>query len=299
MKPGRWSIAVPLALLVAGAGCKNDNLFTGLHRQGTGDTASLVSDGVAALSRGDYAAAERYFEDALVQDPSNSDALYGAAAARMGNGGLDIGQLLSNLLTQGTPGGAPALTAGLAVAARGAPAQAPASGQSILTNIDINALDAALEVAICYLQRIQLGYTDGKIPTNDVNLLVNLGLCRLLRAATRPLKDGLVDIQKINSGQDFGYAVVAGTPFDSGQCAVLVNSFQDAAWGYQALNTASVQVLNQQPGDTLFDLKVDIRSLYTTYINDAAIVAANCNLAATLGATPEAVPAPASAGNCL
>ncbi|HNC74848.1 MAG TPA: hypothetical protein PKZ00_06605, partial [Elusimicrobiota bacterium] len=119
------------------------------------------------------------------------------------------------------------------------------------------------------------------------------------RAATRPLKDGLVDIQKINTGQDFGYAVVAGTPFDSGQCAVLVNSFQDAAWGYQALNTASVQVLNQQPGDTLFDLKVDIRSLYTTYINDAAIVAANCNLAATLGATPEAVPAPASAGNCL
>ncbi|HMX44235.1 MAG TPA: hypothetical protein PKB12_11010, partial [Elusimicrobiota bacterium] len=69
MKPGRWSIAVPLALLVAGAGCKNDNLFTGLHRQGTGDTASLVSDGVAALSRGDYAAAEHYFEDALAQDP--------------------------------------------------------------------------------------------------------------------------------------------------------------------------------------------------------------------------------------
>ena len=299
MKPGRWSIAVPLALLVAGAGCKNDNLFTGLHRQGTGDTASLVSDGVAALSRGDYAAAERYFEDALVQDPSNSDALYGAAAARMGNGGLDIGQLLSNLLTQGTPGGAPALTAGLAVAARGAPAQAPASGQSILTNIDINALDAALEVAICYLQRIQLGYTDGKIPTNDVNLLVNLGLCRLLRAATRPLKDGLVDIQKINSGQDFQYVTVAATPFVPGspECAVVLNSFQDAAWGYQALNTASVQILNQQVGDTLFDLKVDVQSLYTSYKNSIAGIT-TCDLS-SLDNNPDLVPAPASAGNCL
>lgn len=296
MKPGRWSIAVPLALLVAGAGCKNDNLFTGLHRQGTGDTAGLVSDGVAALSRGDYAAAERYFEDALVQDPSNSDALYGAAAARMGNGGLDIGQLLANLLTQGTPGGAPALDAGLSAALRGAPAPGP-GGQSILTNIDINALDSALEVAICYLQRIQLGYSDGKIPPNDVNLLVNLGLCRLLRAATRPLKDGLVDIQKINSGQDFGYAVVAGTPFSGGECAVLLNSFQDAVWGYQALNTASVQVLNQQVGDTLFDLKVDIRSLYTTYKNSIAATT-SCDLS-SLNDNPDVVPAPVSAGNCL
>lgn len=292
---GWWALA--LALLTAGTGCKNENLFGGLHRDGSGDASSLVSDGVAALSRGDFAAAEKYFEDALVQDPSNSDALYGAAAARMGGSGLDIGQLLANIMTQGVPGGAPALSAGLSAATRGT-AAIGTDPQSILYNIDIDALDAALEKAICYLQRIQLGYGDGKIAANDVNLLVNLGLLRLLRAATRPLQQGIVDIQKTGGGQDFAYVTVAATPFNPGQCAVLLNSFQDAVWGYQALNSAAVTVLNQTAGDTLFDLKTDLRALYTTYKNAAPITTTACDLS-SLNDNPDLVPPPTSAGNCL
>jgi hypothetical protein len=106
-----------------------------------------------------------------------------------------------------------------------------------------------------------------------------------------------VDIQKINTGQDFQYLVVGAAPFNPGQCAVVLNSFQDAAWGYQALNTASVQILNQQVGDTLFDLKVDVQSLYTSYKNSIAGIT-SCDLS-SLDNNPDLVPAPASAGNCL
>lgn len=264
----RSALALTLcaALAWSGTGCKNNNLFGGLHREGSGDAVSQVADGQAALTSGEYAKALAYFEAALAQDPTNSDALYGAAVAEMGASGLNMGQLLSNLMTQGTPGGAPALTTGLSAAAQGAPSLThTVDPNSILNGIDVPSLDAALERALCYMQRLQLGLSDGRIPANDANLLINLGLCRLLHAATHPLQQDITDIRKSSNGQDFEYALVASNPLSVGQCAVVVNSYQDIAWGYQSLRLAVTDVLKQAPGDTLYDLTTDLGTLYTQY----------------------------------
>ncbi len=290
-----------LASLLGGSlaltGCKNGNLFGGLHQEGTGDSASLISDANAALADGDYASALKYFEDALAQDPSNSDALYGAAVAKMGNSGLNVGQLVANLMTNGTPGGAPALSSGLAAASLGGGGAVGTDSQSILFNIDIDALDAGLEKATCYLQRIKLGLGDGSVAPNDVNMLVNLALCRILRAATQPLQQGLVDIRKTPDNQNYQFDRIASAPFNGGQCAVVEMAVRNVVWGYQALNEAAVIVLGQRAGNTLFDLQNDFRTLYTN--NKTSLETdTGCDFSA-VNDNPDLEPAPTTPGNCL
>lgn len=277
------------------SGCKNDNLFGGLHKEGSGDAASLLADGQAALARGDYADAEAYFRSSLAQNPSSAQALYGAAVATMGNSGLDIGQLVSNLTTQGTPGGAPAFSQALAGASVGAPG-AP-SGTSILEQLDVAKLDAAVEKSLCYLERIRQGYSDGTISRSNANLLINLGLLHLIRAATQIA--GLGEIRKSFDQQEFEYAPTATPPFNPGQCAVILSSFQNAAWGYQGLTQAAVLVLGQKAGDTLFDLKGDVRNLFADF-KDAVATATGCGLELdTLDDNPDLVPGPTNPGDCL
>jgi hypothetical protein len=140
-----------------------------------------------------------------------------------------------------------------------------------------------------------MGLSDGKILPNDANLLINLGLCRLLHAATHPLQQGLIDIQKSSDGQSFVLAQVYPGAIPVGLCPVVVGAYQDIAWGYQALNTAAVTVLGQHAGDTLFDLNADLGSLYTQY--KVTTPPTTCDLS-SLNDNPGQVTAPSDPGSC-
>lgn len=238
------------------AGCKNNNLFGDLHQEGSGDSQSLVVDGQAALDKSDFAKANDYFSQALVKDPSNSDALYGQAAAQMGLSGLSLGQLISNL-SQGNAGlGSPALRGAIQQASHGA----TGIGASLLFGINVDKLDDALKVVIPNLEKIHMGLSDGKIPSDNASLLINLGLARLLKGVAGPLRRGVVDIQE--SAGDYVAVVTPGAL--PGECEVVVNAVYNVAWGFQNLSDAALK-LNLVSGSTLSDIKNDVDALYEEY----------------------------------
>ncbi len=278
---------VPSAVLLAGvlvlAGCQNNNLFGGLHKEGTGDAQSLVSDGQSALSRGEYATAQGYFERAIAADPGNSDALYGSAVAAMGLAGLNLGQLISNL-TQGNSGSpAPSLRGVIQQASLGMAPPSTLPEDSLLYRIDPGLLDDALKVVITNLETIHMGRADGKIAPDDASLLINLGLARLLKGVTGPLKNGILDIRE--SGGNF---LVEVTPLTlPGGCPSVENAVYNVAWGFGNLSEAANK-LKLVSGSTLSDIKEDVRTLYTEYKGKVAPCAVPTDL------TPDAVLPPSS-----
>lgn len=245
-----------LSVLLVTTGCKNNNLFGDLHNEGSGDSQALVADGQAALSKSEFAKADDYFSRALAKDPSNSDALYGQAAAQMGLSGLSLGQLISNL-TQGNAGlGSSALRGAIQQVSHGA----AGTGLSLLYGIDVAKLDEALKVIIPNLEKIHMGLSDGKIPSDNPSLLINLGLARLLKGVSGPLRGGVVDI--VESGGD--YQAIATPGALPGGCAVVVNAVHNVAWGIQNLSDAALK-LNLVSGSTLSDIKNDVDQLYQDY----------------------------------
>lgn len=254
-----WGLAALLAVSLV-SGCKNNNLFGDLHDEGSGDAQSLVADANAALANKEYDKANSYYEKALAQDPRNADALYGQAAAAMGLSGLDVGQLVANLTTSG--GGA---------GFSGALAQSnirPSSSQavdstSLLYGIDYAKLDTALATVIENLEKIRMGYGDGKVAPDNPSLLINLGVARVLKAATSPLSNNLLDIRE----SDNSFTVVElvdRTTFNSGQCDVVENSVKNLVWGYLNLRDAATK-LNLVSGSTLTDIKEDVDDLFEDY----------------------------------
>lgn len=262
-KNGLWCLIGLLGVLIT-SGCKNNNLFGDLHNEGSGDSQSLVADGQAALGKSEFAKADDYFSQALSKDPSNSDALYGQAAAQMGLSGLSLGQLISNL-TQGNGGlGSPALRGAIRQATLGA----PGDGASLLFGINAAALDDALKVVIANLEKIHMGLSDGKIPSDNASLLINLGLARMLKGATGPLRADVLDIQEV--GGDYSVHVITGSP--GSHCDVIDNAIYNVAWGFLNLSEAATK-LNLVSGSTLSDITVDVDNLYAEY---RGVVAGYC-----------------------
>lgn len=253
MKRFAFWLAIGAVGLFGPAGCQNENLFGSLHKDGSGDARSLVADGNAALADLNFAAAEDYFNRALSQEPRNGEALYGAAVAAMGRSGLNLGQLLSNLMTSNPGSSAAALRSAVMTAAPGAPAD------SILFGISIPDLHNALKAAIPLLERIRLGLSDGTIPADNPNMLINLGLCRILHAATWANLKGVFDIEV--SGSDFNVVLTGGCSPD------IFTAAEEAAWGARYLGQAASK-LNQTTGDMLFDLQADAADLYDNQIDD-------------------------------
>lgn len=239
------------------AGCKNNNLFGDLHQEGSGDAESLVADGQAALSKSEFAKADSYFSLALEKDPTSSDALYGQAAAQLGLSGLSLGQLIANLTQgNGSLGGAPGLRGAIGQASAGA----TDGGASLLFNIDKPKLDEALKVVIENLETIRMGHSDGKISRDNASLLINLGLARLLKGVSGPLRRGVVDIQE--SGGHYVAEVTPGAL--PGECEVVENAVHNVAWGFQNLSDAATK-LQLVSGSTLADIKQDVETLYSDY----------------------------------
>lgn len=254
-KNGLWC-SIGLVSLLMTTGCKNNNLFGDLHNEGSGDSQSLVADGQAALGKSEFAKADDYFGQALAKDPSNSDALYGQAAAQMGLSGLSLGQLISNLTQGNADLGSPALRGAISQASRGA----AGIGASLLFGIDVAKLDDALKVVIPNLEKIHMGLSDGKIPADSASLLINLGLARLLKGVAGPLRRGVVDIQE--SAGDYVAVVTPGAL--PGECEAVVNAVYNVAWGFQNLSDAALK-LNLVSGSTLSDIKNDVDALYEDY----------------------------------
>ncbi|MBK6879807.1 MAG: hypothetical protein IPN65_02110 [Elusimicrobia bacterium] len=251
MKRRAFWAAIGLFGLVGLSGCQNENLFGGLHKEGSGDARSLIADGNAALADLNFPAAEDYFNRALAQDPRSAEALYGAAVAAMGRSGLNLGQLLSNLMTSNPGSSATALRSAVMTAAPGAPTD------SILFGLSVADLHNALKAAIPLLERIRLGLSDGTIPADNPNLLINLGLCRILHAATWAYRRPVFDIRV--SGSDFEVVQTGGA------CPDVAIAAEEAAWGARYLGLAAIK-LNQSAGDMLFDLQNDAADLYDTQI---------------------------------
>jgi tetratricopeptide (TPR) repeat protein len=155
-----WGLAALVTVSLI-TGCKNNNLFGGLHDDGSGDAESLVADANAALASKDYDKANSYFEKALLRNPKNSDALYGQAAAAMGLSGLNVGQLVANLTTGGSGGSS--LSANISLSTERRAATPTVDPRSLLYGIDYAKLDLALRTVIINLETIRLGRGDGKI----------------------------------------------------------------------------------------------------------------------------------------
>lgn len=259
-KNGLWCW-IGLVGILAMSGCKNNNLFGDLHKEGSGDSQSLVADGQAALGRSEFAKADQYFSDALAKDPSNSDALYGQAAAQMGLSGLSLGQLISNL-SQGNAGlGSPAFRGAIQQASHGV----ASAGSSLLFGINVTKLDDSLKVVIPNLEKIHMGLSDGKIPSDNASLLINLGLARLLKGVSGPLRRGVVDIQESQGN----YEAIVTTGTLPGECEVVINAVHNVAWGFQNLSDAALK-LNLVSGSTLSDIKNDVDALYEEYRGEVA-----------------------------
>ncbi len=255
-----WGLAALLAVILI-SGCKNNNLFGGLHDDGSGDAESLVADANAALASKDYDKANSYFEKALAQDPKNSDALYGQAAAAMGMSGLNIGQLVANLTTDGAGGSS--LSANITQSTERRVITPAVDSRSLLYGIDYAKLDEALGTVIVNLETIRMGYGDGKVAPDNPSLLINLGVSRVLKAATSPLANNLLDIRDMGGSFEVVELVDRST-FDGDQCDVVENSVKNVVWGYLNLRDAAIK-LNLVSGSTLNDIKSDVDELFDQY----------------------------------
>jgi tetratricopeptide (TPR) repeat protein len=256
-----WGLAALLAVILI-SGCKNNNLFGGLHDDGSGDAESLVADANAALASKDYDKANSYFEKALAQDPKNSDALYGQAAAAMGMSGLNIGQLVANLTTDGAGGSS--LSANITQSTERRVITPAVDSRSLLYGIDYAKLDEALGTVIVNLETIRMGYGDGKVAPDNPSLLINLGVSRVLKAATSPLANNLLDIRDMGGSFEVVELVDRST-FDGDQCDVVENSVKNVVWGYLNLRDAAIK-LNLVSGSTLNDIKSDVDELFDRYL---------------------------------
>lgn len=209
-----WFVWLQTALVCSTlmlTGCENGNLFGKLTDSGeSNDPQVLYSQGQDALRDGNYAGALTLFNRLLEIDPDNAKALYGASVAAMGSTGFNLGALISNITTQSALGTSNVTGHDLASVIRSSRISVSAvhtNPNSILNGIDIDALSAVLDDITCYLHRIVSGATDGSIPQDDPNVLINLGLVSIIRAVVDSINNDYFDITNINDA----YAVELDT----------------------------------------------------------------------------------------
>lgn len=257
-------------------GCQNNNLFGFMHKEGSGTPQDILADADAALREHDYSTAQSYYEKVLASEPNNSQALYGAAVSQLNASGLDLGQLISNVISSTNGSSAPSFDQAWRAASQG-PVSATADPNSLLRGLNVAALNGSLDQVICRLNKIRLGLTDAAIKRDDVNLLVTYGVACLLRAATRPLHEGVLDIVVVNG--TYQVQIRDGSLVQDSACGLLDEASDDIIAAYQAARDAVVK-LNLVDSDTLADLKSDIRQalddLKTEVSNPANGFSASC-----------------------
>lgn len=168
-------ILIPLFVVaVLFSGCENSNIFSWTHAAG-GDTSvtALLSDGQKAESDGDYEEAIEYYDKILNnKDPDNSEALYGKASAELKNAGLELSELVSNVMNEDTDG-----------------------TQDLISDLDFEKLEAGAKEAKDALETITSGNGDGTIPADDPDVHLNLAVTRALWSASYLINDSDTDIK--------------------------------------------------------------------------------------------------------
>jgi hypothetical protein len=270
--------------------CRDGNLFGGLHERGTGSVADIMSDARSALARHEYNNAQSYYEAVLAQDPDNAEALYGAAVATMGAAGLDIGQLVANIVAS-QPLAAPSLPHVLAQGNVGGVSGVTSNDvNSILYRLDVDRLASRLTPVICHLNQIRIGHTDGAIPADDIGTLVNLAIAYVLRAVALPWQADLIDIRSTTGGGSLEVALLKTSGLTGAEEEAVKKSIRDVIRAYQALKAAA-QALNLDSGNTLVDLQTDVNEAFSDF---KAKVNAEAGLSAGLksdinGLTPDSL----------
>lgn len=156
--------------LLALAGC-SANPLAGMHQDGVESNSNvLTADGNAALARGDYDRAVRYFQLAIEHDPTNSEARMGWAQAELKRRQFDVVQFYQTLSTS-SQGGSTTPSTLIAPADWGC--------------ADTPALITLFDTFIGVLDPIALGLTQGPVARNQVTLNLDLGLFYVLRMASR------------------------------------------------------------------------------------------------------------------
>jgi len=281
------------ALMLAGAlamgGCKNNNLFGGMRKEGSGSTATVLSDAQAALINKEYNTALSYYQTVLAREPNNSEALYGAAAASFGAAGLDMGQLMANVVnTQQNAAPAATLSAALDYAMVGAPGAVTVNADSLLYNLNLDGLRAHLNKTICFLLKIRTGRSDGSIEPDKINVLVALTVTTTLRAVLRVLDSGLVDIRKSSTGKDYTVELVGSSADINAACVsggVVEKTLDDLVIAVQSLQTAVLKI-NPASDSTISEIKADIQAAFNEFKSDISNAGTYPNCA-TLIALPK------------
>lgn len=165
-------LVVIVGMFLAGCG-KDANIFKFAHKSGgSSDKGSLLNDGAIALQEKNYSDALKYYNQVLAKDPGNAEALYGYSQARL-NSVLPIGDLISRAI-QDNAVPRPVLYSIINAAAQ---PQAASSASFLPETLDYLAIKLAVDDVIVKLRKIVRGQTDGAIPPDDVDVLINLTLC--------------------------------------------------------------------------------------------------------------------------
>lgn len=173
------------------SGCENSNIFSWSHSEGKVETTdALLIDGQKALLNDDYDAAIEYYSKILESDPDNSEALYGLAAAELKDAGLDLSELLPKFLNE--------TDSSLSSVIFGAANRRSQTGvDDLIPLLNYSKLEEATEVAVESLQTIVSGKADGTIPSDDIDVNINLAVAKVVHAASYLLnKYSLVTINE-------------------------------------------------------------------------------------------------------
>lgn len=181
-----WILLVAAAVSLTGC-----NLLAGLHADGRESNAHvLVADGKAALARGDYANAAKYFRQAGENNPRDSEARVGYAEARMRQQGFSLGEFADTFLDA-------------VKSSSGSPQDFNFIVPSQWGVATFAEVEAILTELIFVLDPVVLGQTDGPYRASDVNLNLTAGVLYLLRI--------IADLEALSS--DFSVQTLTqGTP---------------------------------------------------------------------------------------
>lgn len=268
--PAFAGVAVVLVGLLVLSGCRNGNLFGGLHKRGdSGNIEYLLSDASVALKEKDYAGALALYERVLAQNPSNSEALYGAAVAAIGSSGLNFGTIVNNVVGQNAAVSSLGIK-DLIAQAQETGASVIGDSTSILHGVDRDALLAVIDTAICRLNRIVAGATDGSIQRDDIDVLLNLGSLCLIRAVLKPLaRANLLDVQNTSGQYDVevdsaAFTAICSNPSD----AAFVGTIARDLAGAWALFNRAVNLLNLGSDKIISEIRQEIVDVANVLLPD-------------------------------
>jgi len=242
------------------SGCGKSNIFSWARSAGSGSSIdSVMSDGYAALSEKNYAKALEYYGKVLDADPNNSEAIYGWSAAKLGDSGLDVASIISNMVRQQ---GSSVIHLSPALYSVAKEAQSSSNNllpETIVANIT-KYKDAINEVlAVNKLPKIINATANGKISFDNPDVNINASFCLILRAAMT-----LNDYVEISD--DYGTSTITTTVPQS----VAEDALKDIASAYNLFLRAMAK-LNYSDDTSIGQMKKDVKKLFDNLKSDLNI----------------------------